>query len=595
MYDEVRKMNRLQSEKSPYLLMHASNPVDWYPWGPEAFTAARSQDKPVFLSIGYSACHWCHVIAHESFENKEIASLLNDHFISIKVDKEERPDIDAVYMDAVQLTTGSGGWPMTLLLTPSGEPFVALTYLPKESQGPIMGLKDLLERVAVLWRQDRAPLLSAAHELTTKMQELCRLQPEAAEPSKGLLCRAVSEFDAAYDIRWGGFGSAPKFPSPHNLLFLLRMFEYSGDDRALAMATGTLDAMYRGGLFDHIGGGFCRYSVDERWLVPHFEKMLYDNALLLWAYAEAARLTDQPLYARIARRTAEYVLREMTGADGEFFSAQDADSEGREGAYYLFTPDEIQAELGRDDANAFCRWYDITANGNFEGFSIPNLIGNAQFSSEPVAIQSMRERIYAYRRNRMPLLRDDKVLTSWNSLMITSLCFASRALHEPAYLVAAQRAESFLFCNLSDHQGSLWIRYRDGEAKGDGILSDYAGYALALLALYDATLEKKYLERAEQIASRITSCFGDGQQDGFFLYSAHGERLVTRPKELWDGAVPSGNAAACLALLRLASRTGRRRWHQAADKQLRFMTGAAQASPTGYGFSLYAMAEALDS
>lgn len=586
-------MNRLQTEKSPYLQMHAGNPVDWYPWGQEAFEAARSQNKPVFLSIGYSSCHWCHVIAHESFEDAEIAALLNGHFISIKVDKEERPDIDVVYMDAVQLTTGSGGWPMTLLLTPDGEPFVALTYLPKESQGSMMGLKYLLSRSAALWRQDSSSLLAAAHELTAKMRELCRHQPEAAKPTPALLHRAVSDFDAAYDARWGGFGGAPKFPSPHNLLFLLSMYERDGDAQALAMVTGTLDAMYRGGLFDHIGGGFCRYSVDERWLVPHFEKMLYDNALLLWAYAEAYRLTANPLYAQVARRTASYVIGEMTGSEGEFFSAQDADSEGREGAYYLFTPQEIQSQLGAEETSFFCQWYGVTAEGNFEGSNIPNLLDNPQFAAEPPQLQAMRDQVYAYRRSRMPLRRDDKVLTAWNCLMIAGLCAAAKALQEPAYLTAAQRAEAFLAQELADDAGGLLIRYRDGEAKGSGVLADYAGYSLALSALHDATRDPTYLDRAEGTAGQMLIRFGSTRQAGFYLYDKQGERLITRPKELWDGATPSGNALAALVLLRLADRTGKAQCRQQADRQLRLMAGAAQEHPMGHGFSLYAMAEAL--
>ncbi|MDD3410963.1 MAG: thioredoxin domain-containing protein, partial [Eubacteriales bacterium] len=366
-------MNRLQNEKSPYLQMHSENPVDWYPWGEEAFARARELDRPVFLSIGYSSCHWCHVIAHESFEDEAVAALLNESYVSVKVDKEERPDVDAVYMDAVQLATGAGGWPMTLLLTPEGEPFFAATYLPREARGGLPGLTDLLRGAARMWRELREEALADAAELTRRMQALAARGSGEAEPSAALCEQAVRAYSQVYDEAWGGFGGAPKFPPSTGLLFLLRHAERTGDKRALAMAEGTLDAMLRGGLFDHVGGGFCRYSVDRRWLVPHFEKMLYDNALLLWAYAEGWRVTRRPAYRDAALRTADYALREMALPEGAFCCSQDADSEGREGVFYGFTPEEVRAALGREDGEAFCRRYGITPEGNFEGASLPNL------------------------------------------------------------------------------------------------------------------------------------------------------------------------------------------------------------------------------
>ena len=668
-------MNRLKAEKSPYLRMHAENPVDWYPWGAEAFAAARAQDRPVFLSIGYSACHWCHVIAHESFEDAEVAALLNADFISVKVDREERPDVDAVYMDAVQLATGSGGWPMTLLLTPEGAPFFAATYLPRESRDGMVGMVELLAEAAALWRSDRAAVLRAAAEFTQHMRQLAEAPVALCEPDEALLRRAVADFASAYDRQWGGFGRAPKFPSAHNLLFLLSRAGHSDGAEArnqagcpdgaealnrsgclngaegrnpagrmdgteslnqagcpdcevalnqagcpdcevalnragrsngaeslnqaecpdgaeaLELAEGTLRAMARGGMFDHVGGGFCRYSVDRMWLIPHFEKMLYDNALLLWAYAWAWKRTGDALYRDVAERTAGYVLRELTGPEGAFCCAQDADSEGREGAYYAFTPDELRALLGEADGQRFCRWYGVTEDGNFEGASVPNRIGGGDALPDG-PICALRERVLAYRRERLPLNRDDKVLTGWNALTIAALCEASRALDRQDWLQAARRAEAFLHRYLTRPDGGLWLRYREGEARGDGVLTDYAAYALALTELYESTGERAYLRRAEVLASAMEEHFADAA-GGFFLYADRAEPLLTRPREAWDAALPCGNSFAALALLNLAEQTGDARWRDAAERQLRFIAGAAQEQPTGLGFGLLAIDQAL--
>lgn len=656
-------MNRLRVEKSPYLRMHAENPVDWYPWGAEAFAAARAQDRPVFLSIGYSACHWCHVIAHESFEDAEVAALLNADFISVKVDREERPDVDAVYMDAVQLATGSGGWPMTLLLTPEGAPFFAATYLPRESRDGMVGMVELLAEAAVLWRSDRAAVLRVAAEFTHHMRQLAEAPVALCEPDEALLRRAVADFASAYDRQWGGFGRAPKFPSAHNLLFLLSRAGHSDGAEArnqagcpdgaealnragclngaegrnpagrmdgtelqnqaecpdcgaalnragrsngaealnqaecpdgaeaLELAEGTLRAMARGGMFDHVGGGFCRYSVDRMWLISHFEKMLYDNALLLWAYAWAWKRTGEALYRDVAERTAGYVLRELTGPEGAFCCAQDADSEGREGAYYVFTPDELRALLGEADGQRFCRWYGVTEDGNFEGASVPNRIGGGDALPDG-PICALRERVLAYRRERLPLNRDDKVLTGWNALTIAALCEASRALDRQDWLQAARRAEAFLHRYLTRPDGGLWLRYREGEARSDGVLTDYAAYALALTELYESTGERAYLRRAEVLASAMEEHFADAA-GGFFLYADRAEPLLTRPREAWDAALPCGNSFAALALLRLADQTGDARWRDAAERQLRFIAGAAQEQPTALGFGLLAIDQAL--
>jgi len=408
--------NRLQHETSPYLLQHAHNPVDWYPWGEEAFRKAKSEDKPVFLSIGYSTCHWCHVMAHESFEDEEAAEILNRHFISIKVDKEERPDVDSIYMAFCQAFTGSGGWPTSIFMTPDQKPFFAGTYFPKRSRGRMIGFQEVLEAIHEKWESDREALLQQADHLLSHLK-----QDEAKEAalSDELIESAVRIYKRIYDRKNGGLGPAPKFPTPHNLLFLMTYHERYGDETCLRMAQHTLTQMYRGGLFDHIGFGFCRYSTDERYLAPHFEKMLYDNALLMMAYCQAYTITKKPLYLDIAEKTATYILREMTNPQGGFYSAQDADSEGEEGKYYLFTPEEIVRILGKKEGEAFCRHFDITPSGNFEGKSIPNLLHSAP---EDKAFEPFLEQIYAYRKERHALHLDDKILTTWNALMIAALC-----------------------------------------------------------------------------------------------------------------------------------------------------------------------------
>lgn len=579
-------MNRLKNEKSPYLHMHSQNPVDWYPWGEEAFSDAQTQDKPIFLSIGYSSCHWCHVIARESFEDPEIAELLNARFVSVKVDKEERPDVDAVYMDAVQLATGAGGWPMSLLLTPQGEPFFAATYLPRTQ------LKQILLQADRVWREERESVRDAARMLTEKMRNMAQYQPPVAQPTPALTNRALAEYVGAYDAKWGGFGGAPKFPTAHNLLFLLAYARRTGDQDAQGMAEGTLDALLRGGIFDHIGGGLCRYSVDRRWLTPHFEKMLYDNALLIWACAEAWRATREARYRRAVERVVGYVLREMTGGEGQFFCAQDADSEGREGAYYLFTRKELLTLLGNANGARFCQYYNITDEGDGEGWNIPNRIGREEGEADDT-IETMRERVYAYRRARMPLRRDDKVLTAWNALMIAALVAAYESMDEPAYLTAAWRAEQFLAHKLTAPDGTLFLRFREGEAKGQGVLSDYACYAMALTMLFRATGEHSYLQRAEELATHMVNRFGDGEKAGFYLYAEGADHLITRPKDVWEGALPSGNAYAGLALLHLAEYTDAPRWRGEAESQLCFLAGVSAEAPVGQGFSLYAIEHAL--
>ncbi|WP_066452590.1 thioredoxin domain-containing protein [Anaerotruncus rubiinfantis] len=583
--------NRLIHEKSPYLLQHAHNPVEWYPWGAEAFEAALREDKPIFLSIGYSTCHWCHVMERESFEDAQAAELLNRAFIAIKVDREERPDIDAVYMAVCQALTGAGGWPLTILMGPDQKPFWAGTYLPKRSRYGQLGLVELLEQVSSLWRTGREQLLQAGDEIAAHIAS--QKPARAAEPDKALPRAAAALFRRGFDPRNGGFGNAPKFPAAHNLLFLMEYSRLNKDADAMSMAETTLIQMARGGLFDQVGGGFSRYSTDEKWLAPHFEKMLYDNALLTYAYLEAFARTGREFYRGIVRRTLDYVLRELTGPEGEFYCGQDADSGGEEGRYYLFTPDEVKNVLGQEDGDRFCRWYDVTARGNFEGKNIPNLLGNDSFEQDSLELADMRERLSRYRRSREELHRDDKVLTAWNALMIAALAKAYRVLGEVRYLEAANRAAAFLRENLTRPDGRLWLRWREGEAAHDGQLDDYAFYAWALLELYAAGADISHLREAIRLSGELETHFWDARRGGFHLTAADAEQLITRPKEVYDGAMPSGNSAAGLVLIRLWKLTGESRWQALADRQLAFLAGSAGDYPSGHCFALLALMEAL--
>lgn len=582
-------MNHLQSEKSPYLLQHADNPVDWYPWGDEAFQKAVSEDKPVFLSIGYSTCHWCHVMAHESFEDEAVAALLNRNFVPIKVDREERPDVDAVYMSVCQALTGSGGWPLTILMTPEQKPFFAGTYFPKRRRYGQPGLTDILERTAWLWQQDREQLLTTSEEIAAAIAE--DRPSDAKEPERELLRQGYALFLRQFDEQWGGFGPAPKFPAPHNLLFLMRYAELETEPNALAMVETTLEAMARGGIHDQFGGGFSRYSTDERWLVPHFEKMLYDNALLLMAYGRAYQITGKAFYADTAGRTADYILRELTDETGGFFCGQDADSDGVEGKYYVFSPEEISEALGEEAGREICRLYGITQSGHFEGKSIPNRIGQKE---PPLPAEGERlKKLRAYRLHRAALHRDDKILLSWNAWTILALAQAGRILVDKRYSEAAKRSAQFIEDHMTDERNRLYLRWREGEAAHAGQLEDYAVYALALTALYRLTFDPAYLQNAVQRARQMVELFEDREDGGYFLTAADAERLIVRPKETYDGALPSGNSAAAAVLQRLASLTGETFFQEAADRQLRFLAGEINSYPAGHSFALTAMADAL--
>lgn len=575
--------NRLQFETSPYLLQHQDNPVDWYPWCEEAFARAGAEDKPIFLSIGYSTCHWCHVFARESFEDPEIAGLLNRYFIAIKVDREERPDIDSVYMAVCQAFTGSGGWPASIFMTAGQKPFFAGTYFPKTTRGGMIGFRELLLEIHEKWAHHRTALLQQAEEITGLLQP-------AAQPSGSAgmeLARSAAEtFARIYDAEYGGFGRAPKFPSAHQLLFLLSYYARYQDESCLQMAEHTLVQMYRGGLFDHIGFGFSRYSTDRKFLVPHFEKMLYDNALLILAACRAYATVKKALYLEIAEKTAVYILREMTSGAGGFFSAQDADSEGGEGRYYLFTPAEIIEVLGGAEGARFNRHFDISEAGNFEGKNIPNLLGSdpANRSFEPLLPQLIR-----YRKKRCSLHLDDKILTFWNALMIAAMCGLYLVSGREIYLQAARKADAFLQKNLCEND-TLFVSYRQEKRGVPGFLDDYAGFIFALLALYRATFNREYLSRAIRLCDKAVSEFGD-PAGGFYFYGQAGESLILRPKETYDGALPSGNSLMAYNLVRLSLLTGAEKYRVLAERQLDFLAAEAAEAPAGYAMFLTALLE----
>ncbi len=531
-------------------------------------------------------------MARESFEDEEVAALLNHAFISIKVDREERPDVDAVYMAVCQALTGAGGWPLTVLMTPDQRPFYAGTYLPKHNRYGQMGLIELLKQVAALWESDSEQLCAAGESIATHLNAALRDAP-TAELGPHLAREAIRQYRQSFDRRYGGFGPAPKFPSPHSLLFLMAYAQKEGDSDAQRMAEATLVGMYRGGIFDHIGGGFSRYSTDEKWLVPHFEKMLYDNALLIMAYLRAYARTHRPLYRDVARRVMDYVLSELRGEEGGFLCAQDADSDGEEGKYYLFTPEEVASVLDQEEAAAFCAWYDIDNPGNFEGKSIPNLLKNEQFERDTDAFFRQRKALLRYRRDRTSLHLDDKALTSWNALMIAALAMAGRVLGEEKYLQAAQAGRGFVQRRLTQPNGRLWVRWRRGQALHTGQLDDYAFYAWALLELYATTFDPDCLLEARTMAKQILQHFSDPDGGGFYLTADDAEALITRPKETFDGAIPSGNAVAALVFLRLGRLCAEPRDEAAADRQLSFLAGSMRRAPMGSGFALLALLEAL--
>lgn len=574
--------NHLKDESSPYLLQHSENPVDWYPWGKDAFEKAKKENKPIFLSIGYSTCHWCHVMAHESFEDQSIAKILNDYFISIKVDKEERPDVDSIYMAVCQAFTGSGGWPTSIFMTPEQKPFFAGTYFPKESRYGMMGFKELLLKIHEKWISNQNELLHSAEAVVSALNQQ---NTTSASADIKLIEGAITLYKRNFDSKNGGFGSAPKFPSAHNLLLLLKHYEKSGDAQSLKMADHTLKQMYKGGMFDHIGYGFSRYSTDEYFLVPHFEKMLYDNALLVMAYCKAYWITKDKFHLDVAEKTAAYILREMTSAEGGFYSAQDADSDGEEGKFYVFKPEELVNLIGKNEGEAFNTYFSITDRGNFEGKSIPNLLKNEEITSK---FDSYLPRIYEYRKKRNQLHLDDKILTSWNSLMIVAMCWLYRISKNTKYLDVAKNAQSFIEEKLS-LDGTLFVSYRQGRRNQIGFLDEYASYIFALLALYDSTLDSQYLQKGVHFTKKAIKDFFDEKNGGFFLYGSDNEKLIMQPKESYDGAIPSGNSIMAYNLVRLILLDPNEGFEEICKKQIDFLYGEAQHYPTGYAMFLYTL------
>jgi uncharacterized protein YyaL (SSP411 family) len=574
--------NRLLREQSPYLRQHAHNPVDWYPWGEEAFARARAEDKPIFLSIGYATCHWCHVMERESFEDEAVAALLNETFVCVKVDREERPDIDQVYMTVCQAMTRSGGWPLTILMAPDQRPFFAATYIPRENRFGRVGMLELIPAVAEAWATRRAELLAVGGQVAEALSGLDDTAA-AATPDARLLGRARQQLAQGFDATHGGFGQAPKFPVPHQLMFLLRR----GDADAVRMVGKTLRAMRRGGIYDQVGGGFHRYSTDAEWLVPHFEKMLYDQALLTLAYLEAYQLTGEAEYAAVAREVLDYVSRDMTSPEGGFYSAQDADSEGEEGKYYVWSVAELEAVLGSAEAEVAVAAWQATPVGNFveeatrhrTGTNILHLASDAPVPDDRLA--AFAAKLLAARQQRVPPLLDDKVLTDWNGLMIAAYARAGRVLEDQACLAVARGAAEFLRTAMRTPDGRLWHRYRGGEAAIPAYLDDYAFLTWGLLELYEATFETRWLSWAVELAAQLPAHFL--APDGSYYFTADdAEALLTRSREWHDGALPSGNAVTLSNLLRLASLTGDVSYEQAAERLLAAAGGRLAQAPLAH-------------
>jgi uncharacterized protein len=592
------KTNRLAGETSPYLLQHAGNPVDWYPWGEEALQRSRTEDKPIFLSIGYSACHWCHVMERESFENPDISALMNEHFVNIKVDREERPDLDQIYMSAVQAMTGHGGWPMSVFLTPELKPFFGGTYFPPNDSRGMAGFPRVLLSVHRAWQERRDEIRQSAAEMTEQLQAYATLPNASGTLETTLLDNAARAILRNFDPTHGGFGRAPKFPHPMDIRVLLRQYARTGEDYALHAVRHTLDKMARGGIYDHLGGGFARYSTDERWLVPHFEKMLYDNALLASAYLEAYQATRDAELGRVARETMDYVLGRMTDPDGAFYSTEDADSEGVEGKYYVWSLAEVNELLGADRAKTFAYVYDVTESGNWEHRNILNLpktVGQAakMLDRDEDGLRSEvaedRAKLLAVRDRRVPPGKDTKVLVSWNGLMIAALAEGGRVLRDTRYLDAADRAATFILDRMRQDGRRLLHTYKDGRARLDAYLDDYAHFIDGLTHLYEATGEPRWIESALELTQVMIDEFSDPADGGFFYTGRHHEALIARQKDYTDNATPSGNGMAATALVRLGALTGRDDLTEAGRSTLVSMLVLLEREPAAASQSLIAL------
>ncbi|MDH4299225.1 MAG: thioredoxin domain-containing protein [Dehalococcoidia bacterium] len=590
--------NHLIKEPSPYLRQHADNPVDWYPWGPEAFERAQRENKPIFLSIGYSTCHWCHVMAHESFEHPNVARLMNEAFVSIKVDREERPDIDNIYMSACQVMTGSGGWPLSIIMTPDKRPFYAATYIPRESRFGLIGMLELIPRIRELWTTQRGEALGLANKVASVLQQASQ-DTASEELDEMALDLTYEQLAQRFDGQHGGFGSAPKFPTAHNLLFLLRFWKRSGNKTALDMAQKTLDAMRHGGIYDQLGFGFHRYSTDSQWLVPHFEKMVYDQAMLAMAYTEAYQATGKEDYGRTAREILTYVLRDMTAPEGGFYSAEDADSEGEEGKFYLWTQEQIRQALGNEELGFVAEVFNIEEGGNFvdqatgrrSGVSIlyvtkslKELASDLSLSQQDLQkhLEVIQQKLFAHREKRVHPMKDDKILTDWNGLMIAALAKGAQAFNEPPYAQAARRAADFVLGTMRKPSGRLWHRHRAGQTGIEANLDDYAFLVWGLIELYEAIFDARYLKVALELTDDMLRHFWDEDGGGLYLMPEDGESLLVRKKEIYDGAIPSGNSVAMLNLLRLGRMTAKSNLEEKAAKIGRAFSRSAQQLPSAH-------------
>jgi hypothetical protein len=603
--DPPKPVNHLASEKSPYLLQHMYNPVDWYPWGDEAFEIARRENRPIFLSIGYATCHWCHVMEHESFEDPTVADLMNQTFVNIKVDREERPDVDQVYMTVCQMLTGSGGWPLTILMTPDRRPFYAATYVPRTSRHGRPGMLDLIPRVHQMWSEERDALLTSASEILTHL-ESSSTRAAGSDIESSAVTMAIHQLESRYDATSGGFGSAPKFPSPHTLVLLLRYAAATGDVSAREMALRTLDAMRAGGIYDHIGFGFHRYSTDSAWLLPHFEKMLYDQAMHLMALTTAYETTHHARFAVTAREIMTYVLRDMSDSAGGFYSAEDADSEGEEGRFYVWTTAELRDTLGDSDAKLAIRLWGAADEGNFTDeasghrssanvlhrpSSIDDLAASMDLSADDLRqrVDDLRRRLFERRETRVHPLKDDKVLADWNGLMATAAARAGRVFGEPAWVDAAVSSTAFVDEQMRDPHDRLLHRFRDGEAAIPGFLDDSAFQLWASLELYDATFEPRWLARASGLANDAIERFHDPDRGGFFFSAGDAENLLIRPREAYDGAIPSGNSVMATCLVRLSRLTGRSELENLADTTVSAFGPDISRAPSAHAQMLQAV------
>ncbi len=603
---EQRKPNRLIKEKSPYLRQHAYNPVDWYPWCEEAFEKAKKEDKPIFLSIGYSTCHWCHVMEKESFEDREIAEILNKHYVAIKVDREERPDIDSVYMSVCQMMTGSGGWPLTIIMTPDKKPFFAGTYFPKESFYNRPGLKDILLKIAELWHKDRNKIFQTAESVFEALSQSESESYIGQDLDVAVLHKGFAELYSSYDEIYGGFGNAPKFPIPHNLMFLLRYFRRYKNEKALGMVKHTLIKMRLGGIWDHVGFGFHRYSTDREWHLPHFEKMLYDNALLMIAYAEAYQITEEDFFAQVVEEIAEYLRRDMRSEEGAFYSAEDADSEGEEGRFYTWSLEELKEVLSDEELSLAVKVYRIEEEGNFLEEATKRKVGRnvlhmdkrleelarelgidkAQLKQK---LEEIRSKLFKAREKRIRPLRDEKILTDWNGLVIAAFSKAGLVLGRRDFLKYAKECADFILSRMLTPESTLMHRYKDSEAEIPGFLEDYAYLVWGLTELYFATFESKYLIEAKKLVDTALKHFWDEENLGFFHTPDFGEKVLVRKKEIYDGATPSGNSVMAYNLVRLGRLLGLREYEQKSYQTLKAFSQVIQSFPSAHSFSLIAL------